>query len=76
MKTINRQKLEAMGLKKVQAACLVHAQAAIDALAVGNEQQFQRSCDLLDQCAIIGRRLKGHTTPPRRDAREAVLDAA
>jgi hypothetical protein len=64
MKTINTEKLRAMGLEKARAACLVHAEKAINYKNQGNERMMERHIDLLDQCAAIGRSLKGSTNTP------------
>jgi hypothetical protein len=70
MKTINTAKLAAMGLEKARAACLIHAEKAINYKNQGNERMMDRHIDLLDQCAAIGRALKGSTKNPV--AREAI----
>jgi hypothetical protein len=64
MKTINTEKLRAMGLEKARAACLVHAEKALAYRAQGNERLADRHINLLDQCAAIGRSLNGSTNNP------------
>jgi hypothetical protein len=71
MKTINTAKLETMGLAKARAACLIHAEKALTyQKQPGKQHLFERHCDLLDQCAEIGRKLNGSINKPT--AREAI----
>lgn len=57
MKTINAQKLEGMGIERARAACMIHALKALKSLEHGDTPAFERHTSLLDQCAVVGRRL-------------------
>jgi len=57
MKTINATKLEGMGIERVRAACIVHATKALKAQDHGDAQGVELHTSLLDQCAVVGRRL-------------------
>ena len=58
-KKINAPKLEALGFDKLRQACLAHAESALRAIENGDGAKFERSCNLLDQCARLGRKMKG-----------------
>lgn len=56
-KKINAAKLEAMGAKAVTRACIVHAEAAVRSKDNEDRRMFLFHCELLNQCAEIGRRM-------------------
>lgn len=58
-KRINKAKLKAMGLARVNAVCVHHAEIAVKAQETGDRRKFNRHCALLDQCAAAARELKG-----------------
>ena len=55
MSKINTAKLAAMPDQKIRAACLIHAERAIEFKDAGNTRMFHAHADLLDQCAAVAR---------------------
>jgi hypothetical protein len=55
---VNSAKLESMGLEKAKAACLIHANKAIQHMHDEDKTLFEMHIALLDRCAEVGRKLK------------------
>lgn len=72
MKRINARKLKAMGTARVEAVCIKHAEIAIRAKESGDTRKFNLHAGLLDQCAAVGRELRGKS-PGQRRAKDLLL---
>lgn len=67
MKTINAEKLEAMGIDRVRKTCMFHATIACrEGGPGGNNKLYERHISLLDQCAAVGRKIiRDMAEPPK-----------
>lgn len=57
-KRINAAKLMATGFANVEKVCVKHAELAIQHMENGNRRKMGLHCNLLDQCAVVARKLK------------------
>lgn len=71
-KRINKIKLKAMGMAKVQEVCIRHATRAIEFRNAGEHAKMDRHCKLLDQCAAVGRELLGKHKKIEVDAAQLI----
>ena len=53
---MNAKKLATMPYPRVKGACLIHAERALFYRMEGNMRLFAAHVDLLNQCAVVGRR--------------------
>ena len=75
-KRINKSKLKAMGMAKVQSVCIRHATRALEYKERGEHRKMKLHCDLLDQCAAVGRALNGKRVKIEVDAASLICDSA